>query len=551
MGNKINVMVNDLFSMSVEIGTPLYDIAHDYKKVTGKTVIGCRLNGEVTDLNDVLTNDADVKFFDFTDEAGNKMYVAGLKFVLQIAAKELWNKDVYFRYSLEQGLYTEIDKKVTDEDIYALRDKMEEIINYDYPIKKCITKKEDGIKYYQSIGETEKADNINFIPNNYIELYEINHKFNYFYSKMPYSTGELHAFDLERVGKNSLILKYPRIGTKHKIPEFYFNEKIYEVLQNNVKWGQKMNVSYVSDLNKLIYNAKIQMFIKMNNIHKNDSLNQIAKDIEKKNKKVKLILIGGPSSSGKTTTAHKLCTYLEARGIKPIVLSADDYFKERIETPKDKNGNYDFECLEAIDLELFNDQLKRLLNKEEVKIPTFNFLTGEKEYKRSPIKLNDDNILLIEGLHCLNDEMTSSINRENKYKLYVSPFTSISIDKHNHVSTRDMRLMRRITRDNRTRGYKVEDTLKNWSKVKLGEEKYIFPYTGDVDAILNTAHVYEMGVLKVFVEPLLYSVPRESKYYEDAQRLLGVLRAFFPISSEYIEDDNILREFIGGSIYEI
>ena len=292
------------------------------------------------------------------------------------------------------------------------------------------------------------------------------------------------------------------------------------------------------------------MFVKMDNIFVNDALYTIAKDISKKIKTVKLILIGGPSSSGKTTSAHRMCTYLETYGVKPIVISADDYFKERKDNPKDQDGNYDFECLEALDLGLFNKQMKELLNGKSVVIPTFNFLTGEKEYKRDPIKLEADNVLLIEGLHCLNDAMTKSIPRDAKYKVFVCPFTPLSIDRHNHLSTTDMRLIRRIVRDNRVRGYKVEDTMKSWPKVKAGEEKYIFPYTNDVDAVLNTAYAYELGVLRVFAEPLLYSVATNSPHYEEARRLLGLLRNFFPISSEYIEDDNTLREFIGGSIFE-
>ena len=243
-------------------------------------------------------------------------------------------------------------------------------------------------------------------------------------------------------------------------------------------------------------------------------------------------------------------TYLKTYGVKPIVISADDYFKDRKDSPKDKNGNYDFECLEALDLELFNSQMNDLLAGKEVVLPTYNFLTGEKEYKRPPIKLESDNVLLIEGLHCLNEEMTKELPRDVKYKVFVCPFTPLGIDRHNHLSTTDMRLIRRIVRDNRVRGNTVEDTMKSWPKVKEGEEKYIFPYTDDVDAVLNTAYAYEVGVLRVFAEPLLYSVKMNSPHYEEARRLIGLLRNFFPISSEYVEDDNTLREFIGGSIYE-
>ncbi len=549
MGNKINVNINNLFSISANTGVTVKEVAHDYKKVTGKAVMGAQINNIIVDFDTMLTEDTRIDFFDYTTTDGNKIYQAGLKFIMIIAVKELWNKSVAFKFSIDKGIYAEIDKRLSDKDIDDLKMKMLEIVGDDYEIKKCVTRKNDAIRYYLSTGETEKALNIQNIPNNFVELFSIGHSYNYFYSDMPASTGELGLFDLVRIDKNSLALMYPRVNSNHKIPEFEYNETIYKEINKFNKWAASMNVDYAAGINKLVSDSKIQMFIKMDNIFVNDSLYAIAKDITKK-KDLKIILIGGPSSSGKTTSAHRMCTYLETFGVKPIVISADDYFKDRKDTPKDKDGNYDFECLEALDLKLFNSTMQDLLKGKSVKLPTFNFLTGEKEYKTDPITMRPDNVLLIEGIHCLNDKMTSSINRDAKYKIYVCPFTPLGIDRHNHLSTTDMRLIRRIVRDNRVRGYKVTDTLSTWHKVKEGEDKYIFPYTYDVDAVLDTAYSYEVGVLRVFAEPLLYSVPMTSIYYEEARRLLGILRNFFPITSEYIEDDNTLREFIGGSIYE-
>lgn len=550
MGNKINVNINNLFSISASSGISVKEVAHDYKKVTGKVVMGARINNLMVDFDTKLTEDVHVEFFDYTDPEGNKIYQSGLKFILIMAVRELWGKNVYFKYSIDKGVYAEIDKKLSDEDILELKIKMEEYVNYDFAINKRVTRKSDAITYYLATGDTEKADNISNLPNSYVELYEMNHVYNYFYSDMPISTGELGLFNIEKIGKNSIVLLYPRVNNRGSVPAYNHNDKIYNELIKYNSWTNKMGINYVNNLNKKIANSEIQKFIKMNNIFINDSLYLIAKDIVKKSSNVRMILIGGPSSSGKTTSAHKLCTYLETFGVKPIVISADDYFKERVETPKDDEGNYDFESLEALDLKLFNDKMKRLLKGESVKLPTYNFITGEKEYKKDPITLEEDNVLLIEGLHCLNEAMTKLIKRDNKYKIFVCPFTPLGLDKHNHLSTTDMRLIRRIVRDNRVRGNKVENTLKSWPKVKEGEEKYIFPYTQDVDAVLNTAYAYEVGVLKVYVEPLLYSVPLHSVHYEEARRLLGLLRTFYPISSEYIEDDNTLREFIGGSIYE-
>lgn len=550
MGNKINVNINNLFSINAESGVTVSELAHDYKKVTGKVIVGAKKNNVVIDFSTRITEDTQINFFDYTSVEGSKIYQAGLKFIMIIAAKELWNKDVFFRSSVDKGIFAEVDKRLSEKDVLDLKMKMKEIVGDDYEIKKCITHKNDAIKYFLSTGETEKAKNVKNVPNNFVELYSIGHTYNYFYTDMPASTGELGLFDIAKIDSRTIALMYPRIETDYHVPEYDYNESIVKEMQRYNKWANRMDVEYASKVNDLVSDSKIQKFIKMDNIFLNDSLYTISKDIAKKIKDVKMILIGGPSSSGKTTSAHKLCTYLETFGIRPIVISADDYFKERQESPKDENGKYDFECLEALDLDLFNSQMKDLLNGKSVVLPTFNFLTGEKEYKRSPIKLEDDNILLIEGLHCLNDEMTKSIKRDSKYKIFVCPLTPLSIDRHTHFSTTDMRLIRRIVRDNRVRGHKVEETLDNFEKVKEGERKYIFPFTQGIDAVLNTSYAYEIGVLRVFAEPLLYSVPLNSPHYEQAHRLLGLLHNFFPISSEYIEDDNTLREFIGGSIYE-
>lgn len=547
---KINVNINNLFSVNVEQGTTVSEIAHDYKKATGNTVVGAKISNNLVDSETKLFESTKIDFFDYKTPEGNKIYQAGLKFIMILAIKKLWNKTVKFKYSIDKGIYSEIDRKLSDKDILDLKIQMEEIVSYDYPIKKCVTSRTDAIRYFLSTSDNEKAENLKNYPNNFVELYEIDHTYNDFYIDMPFSTGELGLFSLERIDKNAVILMYPHIDNQNQVPDYHYNEKIYNELNRFSKWADKMDVSYVSGLNKIVSESHIQKFIKMNNIFINDSLYMISKDIAKRTKDIRIILIGGPSSSGKTTSAFKMCTYLETFGVNPIVISADDYFKDRDDCPKDKDGNYDFECLEALDLKLFNQHLKDLLSGKSVVIPTFNFLTGKRELKRPPITLGEDNVLLIEGLHCLNDEMTKKIEREKKFKIFVCPFTPLGIDKHNHLSTTDMRLIRRIVRDNRVRGYQVEDTLKSFRKVKEGEEKYIFPFTDDIDAVLNTAYSYEVGVLRVFAEPLLYSIKMDSPYYEEAKRLLDIIKNFFPISSEYIEDDNTLREFIGGSIYE-
>ena len=276
----------------------------------------------------------------------------------------------------------------------------------------------------------------------------------------------------------------------------------------------------------------------------NESILKVASEIMAR-REVKIVLIAGPSSSGKTTTTKRLSTYLRAKGFDPVCISTDDFFVNREETPKDDKGDFDFECLHAIDLELFNKTLVSLLKGEEMEMPEYNFVNGKKEFNNNKLKLNKNSIILIEGLHCLNDDLVPYIKEENKYKIYLSPFIPLNIDRHNYISTVDMRLLRRIIRDNRTRGKKVDQTIQEWQIVRAGEEKYIFPYIHQADIIINTALSYEIGVLKIYAEPLLYSVEINSPYYEEARRLLNSLKGFYPISSEYVKDDSILREFIG------
>ena len=329
---------------------------------------------------------------------------------------------------------------------------------------------------------------------------------------------ELSKFGITYLNSNDLILSCP-INDDMTVPSYNSQEMILKSFSDYKLWSSLLNVNYVADLNKVISQSKIKDFIKKNDIMMDNQIYEMANIIRKENKKI--VLLGGPSSSGKTTSTRKLALYLSAIGLNPVCLSLDDYFKERELTPKDENGEYDFESLAAIDLDLFNAQMTSLLNGEEVNTPTYNFLTGKKEYNHKIIKLGDNDILLIEGLHCLNEELSKSIPYSRKIKVYISPFMPLSIDRHNHISTVDIRLMRRIVRDNRTRGYGVVDTLKSWDKVRNGETKYVFPYTNEANVILNTAYIYEIGVLRVYVEPLLYSVPIDSKYYNEARRLIN------------------------------
>jgi uridine kinase len=308
-------------------------------------------------------------------------------------------------------------------------------------------------------------------------------------------------------------------------------------------------VSYASDVNELAINGKISEFIKINEMMQDDEITKIVKNILSK-KNIKVILVGGPSSSGKTTTAKKIALKVKEYGKNPIVISLDDYYKERSETPKDEFGNYDFETIDALDIKLFNNQLKKLLEYKPVKMPTFNFITGEKEYKKPEIVLQKNDIIIIEGLHTLNEELTKKISRGVKYKIYVSPFTPLGMDRHNHISSTDLRLLRRIVRDNRTRGYNAEETIKRWKLMRNSEEKYVFPYQSEGDALINTALMYEINALRTYVEPLLYSISPDSDNYEEAKRIINFINNFFSIPDNAIPETSVLREFIGNSYFE-
>lgn len=479
-----------------------------------------------------------------------KMYQSGLKMVLYVAVKELFKCDIHYLNSLDKGLYCKIqtDKKLTQEDIDELKLRMERIIAKNEKITKKVISKKDGYDYYIKVKEYEKASNVLNLNNKTLTIYELHGYYNYFMDAMPERTGELKRFNITFLNDNDLVLSFP-ITTDGLVAPYTSQDMILSSFVEYGIWCEYQNVTYASDLNAIVSNSKIKEFIKKNDIMMDNELYSLAYRISEDNRKI--ILLGGPSSSGKTTSTRKLALYLSSFGLNPIYLGLDDYFKERDETPKLPNGKLDFESLNAIDLDLFNSQLEKMLNGEKVKVPTFNFLTGKKEYSdKHVIELKKNDIVLIEGLHCLNEELTNKIPKDKKIKIYISPFMPLQIDRHNHISTVDIRLLRRIVRDNRTRGYDVIKTLELWEDVRNGETKYVFPFTNEADIILNTAYVYELGVLKVYVEPLLYSVPITSKFYNEARRLINELQMFFPIPSEYVSDDNILREFIGDSYFE-
>ena len=526
-------------------GITFYEMSKDFPM---ENIMAVKIDNEVYSLDTKVFEDTKLEFINTNDIIGNKIYKAGLKFLFEVALIETFpDLEVSFEHSVPRGMLgvVEGNKIITQEDLQKIKNRMDEIAKEDAIIQKLNVSPKEAIKYYRHFKEYEKADNIQSITDRLATLYKLHKKLNYFYSIMPYSTGSINKYELVYLGKNRIVFIFPTVRSNGEVPEYVHYANIIDSFFKGKKWLENLHMPYISNLNKTIGNGKIKDFIKSNELMFSLDIAKVVDNIIS-NHDIKFILIAGPSSSGKTTTNSKIASYLEALGYDTIKISLDDYFVNREDTPKDENGKYDFECLEAIDVKLFNEDLQKLLNGEEISLPVYNFISGKREYPKNTVKLKENSIFLIEGLHSLNDKITEGIDNKYKYRIYLSPFIPINIDMHNYVSTLDLRLLRRIVRDNRTRGYDCLKTIDNWQSVRNGEEKYIFPYIHQADVIINTALAYEVGVLKVYVEPLLLSVGVDSIYYEEARRLIGFLNQFFPIPGEYVTDDSILREFIGG-----
>lgn len=553
MSNEITIEFNDGTKSKYSYGITYLELCKYYKDKMINPILGVKVNNSVVNLTEKITKDSKVCFFDFNDINGYRMYQAGLKMILITAAKELWgnNTEIDFLNSLDKGIYTKIkcERIIDIEELKNLVRKMQEIIDLDLIFEKYSFNKKEVINYYNQINEKEKATNISRISNSIVTLHKLKNYYSYFYTELPYSTGAINKFELTFIDDNTFVLRYPSPSSNNDILPYTHFPKTLNVFDTYRDWMELINVRYVSDINEIICSNGIKEFIMQNRIVSDEYLSDIIKQIINSDKEIKLICVAGPSSSGKTTTAHRLSLYLDTFGIKSLIMSADNYYKERKDAFVDENGEENYERVESLDVDLLNGDLNKLLNYQEVSMPRFNFITGQKEYNSKMVKIKEGDIIILEGLHCLNDILSKGVLKENKFKIYVSPFTALNIDRHNHLSTIDMRLIRRMVRDNIYRGSRVTDTLEIWQKVRSNEEKYIYPYQNQADAILNTALLYELGVLKVFAEPILYSVPINSKYYEEARRLLGFLRVFFTISPELVPNDCVLREFIGGSIY--
>lgn len=554
MNKEIKItVINNNEELTVEKGITVYGVYKIVKDKLGINVIGAKVNYEITNMNTELTRNCQIEFFDKNDLVGAKFHKYGLEFVFLAAVKDLFkNKynskcEVLFDHSIGQGVHVTVASDIIlgKETLEEIKEEMQNIISADLPFIKLNVSKKDAYNYFESSNELEKARNVHNTMKEIVTLYKLKDYLNYFYTEMPYSTGCLDDFNLIFLNDNMFGLM---LSEKYDENEVGAYKKVTQCFSDNKKWAYNLEMPCIADINQLVSESRISEVIQVCEARYEELLLETVEEVKKQN--AKYLMIAGPSSSGKTTTSKKMTILLKAAGYAPLQISVDDYFLNREDTPKDEFGEYDFEGLAAIDVELLNKQLKQLVAGEEVQIPTYDFTSGRRIYDKKPVKLKENGIIILEGLHCVNDEMSPHIDPKDKYKLYISPFIPINIDRHNYISTTDLRMLRRMIRDNRKRGMDVTETIKCWQSVRRGEEKYIFPYLDNANKVINTSLAYEIGVVKVFAEPLLYSVPISSPYYEEARRLILFLSNFFTIPSEYVSDDSVLREFIGSSIFE-
>ena len=516
-----------------------------------KEIIAARYNNEVVSLDKEIDKDGKIEFINKQNRDGRYIYIRGALYIASKAISELYPKALLtVNYQLTNAMYCQIDNmEVTDEMIEKVKIRMQEIVKQNIPIKKVIMTKEEAEKFYEK-EPTLKGRLQTDVNKERISLYYCEDYYNYFYGIMPVSTGAINLVDIEKF-RNGYLVKYPSVNKPNELQaESQKSLKQISAMDEYEEIYGLMKMNTVYRLNKKLREGKEKELILLSEAIHEKKIAEIAQKI-KERQDVRMVLIAGPSSSGKTTFANKLGMALRVQGIKPVTLSTDNYFVERENNPKDSEGNYDFECIEAIDTKLFNQQLIDLLAGKEVNLPTFDFVEGSKRYLGNKMKLEEDEILVIEGIHCLNDKLTSLIPKENKFKIYISDLTVLNIDYYNRISTTDTRLIRRMVRDYNFRGYSALHTLKMWKSVNRGEQKNIFPYQEEADCMFNSSIVYELSALKKYALPLLEEITDDNPEYSEARRLISMLQYFDTVEPDWIPNNSLLREFIGGSIYDV
>lgn len=532
-------------------GALLKAIAEEYQPQYKDDIVLAKVNGKLYELMKEIPEEGEVEIITTGHEIGMQTY---RRSVLFLAVKSIYDiaehklEKVTVNFSVSKGLYIEVSGQTVDREFVAKVDqRMRELVAAKKPIKKRSVSAEKAIETFGRHGMTDKEKLFRYRRSSRVNIYSINEFEDYFYGYMLPDTGYLKYFELYPFDEG-LVLQMPVRKAPREVPPFEPSIKVFETLKESARWGEKLGINTVGDLNERIVGEGLTELILIQEALMEKRLGDIAAMIAADRQK-KIILLAGPSSSGKTTTSHRLSIQLKTLGLTPHPIAVDNYFVDRDHTPRDEEGNYNFECLECVDLELFNRDMTALLSGERVELPVFNFKTGYREYRGDYLQLGPDDILVIEGIHCLNDKLSYSLPAESKFKIYLSALTQLNIDEHNRISTTDGRLIRRIVRDARTRGADAQRTISMWPSVRRGEEENIFPYQETADVVLNTALIYELAVLKPYAEPLLFAVPRDCPEYQEAKRLLKFFDYFLVAHADDIPKNSILREFIGGSCF--
>ena len=535
-----------------EKGTTLLDIAKDFKKDYASEIIAALVNNRLVSLETKMTRSGSVEFLDATNPLGNRTYVRGLYFLFIKAVKDVLNCDVKIMHLVGDGVYCEIltNNLISEVTVEKIKLKMRDLVEEKLPITKITVSRLDAIDYFTKVNQPDKAESLRFISNSSISLYKLDDTLDYFYGVLPCNTSYLTKFNVKYLKENKVILLPPYVFLSEEKLKFEKNEKLIRAIERNDIYLNNLKINTSVDLNNTISTGKYGDIIRMTEVIQNNRMFEIVDKITK-NKDLKIVLITGPSSSGKTTTSKKLSLFMRSKGFEPIPISVDDFYTDMKDRVLDKNGKPEIERIEAFDTNQVNKKISELLDGKEVVLPKYNFIEGKQEFNdKNKIKMKDNSILIIEGIHAFNEKLTEMIPSKNKFKLYICPLTPISIDNHNLFKMTDNRLLRRIVRDNRTRGASASQTLKMWKKVREIEEEMIIPYSNEADEIFNTSLMYELGVLKTYAEPLLFSVAEDDPNYDDAIRLINMFRVILGIPSDDVPNDSIIREFIGGSCFK-
>ena len=541
---------NNKKTQKVEIGSTLFDVFSSFDLKMTHGPVSARVNNKVEGMHYRVYNSKDVEFLDMTTASGSRAYTRTLFFVLCKAVQDIYPAtDVVIDIPVSNGFYVDIrlGRPVVDEDVNIIRCRMQEIIDARMPIRRFTVPTEDAITLFQEKGDVEKVKLLKTSGSIYTTYYKIGEYVDYYYGTLLTNTSQLYLFGLEKY-YDGMLLRSPSLKNPDELGEMTRQDKMFDIFKEHHRWQEILGIRTVGDFNQAIEAGHATDIINISEALQEKKLAKIAEDIAQR-KGVKLVLLAGPSSSGKTTSCKRLSIQLAVNGLKPLQISLDDYFVDRDKTPKDENGEYDFESIYALNLDLLNDQFNALFRGEEVDLPKYDFPSGKSIKSGKKLKLEPSNVLVVEGIHALNPELTAHIPEDQIYRVYASALTTILLDNHNYIPTTDNRLLRRIIRDYKYRGVSAQETIHRWPSVRAGENKWIFPFQENADAMLNTAMLYELSVLKMQAEPLLQQVPENCEEYAEAYRLLKFLKYFKGIPYNNLPPTSLLREFLGGSSF--